>query len=117
MKVFNNSTDLLKELGEISLRTPNKNHSLNYPYNAFHCGCSGKGHIVADPGNSIFAYAPKGILSIRFVIRCRNDYFTLVSMKGVLKIEAISEWTVSKKIFNESLEYLKLPNVDSAKLN
>ena len=117
MKVFNNSTDLLKELGEISLRAPNKNHSLNYPYNAFHCGCSGKGHIVADPGNSIFAYAPKGILSIRFVIRCRNDYFTLVSMKGVLKIEAISEWTVSKKIFNESLKIIKLPDVDSIKLN
>ena len=117
MKVFNNSTDLLKELGEISLKKPNENHSLNYPYIAYHCGCSGKGHIVADPGNSIFAYAPKGILSVRFVIRCRNDYFTLVSMKGILKIEAISEWTVSKKIFNESLKIIKLPDVDTIKLN
>ena len=117
MKVFNNSTDLLKELGEISLRAPNKIHSLNYPHNAYLCGCSSKGHIVADPGNSIFAYAPKGILSVRFVIRCRNDYFTLVSMKGILKIEAISEWTVRKKIFSESLKIKKLPDVDTIKLN
>lgn len=115
MKIFDNSADLLKELGEISLRAPNKIHSLNYPYNAFHCGCSGKGHILSDPWNSIFAYAPKGILSVRFVIRCRNDYFTLVSIKGILKIEAISEWTVSKKIFNESLKIIKLPDVDSIK--
>jgi hypothetical protein len=117
MKVFNNSTDLLKELGEISLRTPNKFHSLNYPHNAYLCGCSSKTHIVADPGNSIFAYAPKGVLSIRFVIRCRNDYFTLVSMKGILKIEAISDWTVSKKILNESLKIIKLPDVDTIKFN
>jgi hypothetical protein len=38
-------------------------------------------------------------------------------MKGVLKIEAISEWSVSKKIFNESLKVIKLPDVDSIKLN
>ena len=117
MKVFNNSTDLLKELGEISLRRPNKFHSLNYPHNVYLCGCSSKGHIVADQGNSIFAYAPKGILSVRFVIRCRNDYFTLVSMKGVLKIETISDWTVSKKILNESLKIIKLPDVDTIKFN
>jgi hypothetical protein len=38
-------------------------------------------------------------------------------MKGVLKIEAISDWTVSKKILNESLKIIKLPDVDSIKFN
>jgi hypothetical protein len=117
MKIFDNSADLLKELGTISLRAPLKTHSLNYPYNNFECGCSKKTHNVADPTNSIFSNAQKGIFGIRFVIRCRNDYFTLVSMKGILKIEAISEWSVSKKIFNESLKIIKLPDVDSIKLN
>jgi hypothetical protein len=117
MKIFDNSADLLKELGVISLRAPLKTHSLNYPYNTFKCGCSSNQHNVAHPTNSIFAYAPKGIFDVRFVIRCDNDYFTLVSMKGFLKIEAVSEWTVSKKIFNESLKIIKLPDVDSIKLN
>jgi hypothetical protein len=39
------------------------------------------------------------------------------STKGILKIEAISEWTVSKKIFNDSLKIIKLPDVDTIKLN
>ena len=116
MKVFDNPTDLLRELGETTLRAPLKTHSLNYPYNNFNCGCSNKTHIVADSSNSIFAYAPKG-MSIRFVVRCRNDYFTLVTMKGFFKIEAVSDWTVSKKILNESLKIIKLPDVDSIKLN
>lgn len=117
MKIFDNSADLLKELETISLRAPLKMHSINYPYNNFECGCSHKTHNVADLTNSIFAYVPKGIFAVRFVIRCRNDYFTLVSMKGILKIEAISHWSVSKKIFNESLKIIKLPDVDSIKLN
>ena len=116
MKIFDNSADLLKELGQTTLRAPLKTHSLNYPYNIFNCGCSSKTHNVADSTNSIFANASKGIFGIRFIIRCRNDYFTLVSMKGVLKIEAVSEWTVSKKILNESLKIIKLPDVDSIKL-
>jgi hypothetical protein len=115
MKIFDNSADLLKELGQTTLRAPLKMQSLNYPYKIFNCGCSSKTHNLADLTNSIFADASKGIFSIRFVIRCRNDYFTLVSIKGVLKIKADSEWTVSKKIFNESLKIIKLPGVDTIK--
>ncbi len=60
---------------------------------------------------------PKGVFAVRFVIRCQKDYFTLVHMKGFLKIEAITEWTVSKKIFNDCLKKLKLPDVDSVIFN
>jgi len=117
MKTFNKATDFLKELAETSLRAPLKTHSLNYPNHNYACGCSYRAHIVADKSNSIFAYAPKGVFAVRFVIRCQKDYFTLVHMKGFLKIEAITEWTVSKKIFNECLKIIKLPDVDSVIFN
>lgn len=117
MKVIDKLQDLVKIFGVTTLSAPTKLHSLNYPHNDFKCGCSLKIHNVADATNSIFANASTSIFAVRFVIRCKNDFFTLVAIKGFFKVEAISEWTVSKKIFNESLEYLKLPNVDSAKLN
>ena len=117
MKVIDKPQDLVKIFADITLRSPLRIHSLNYPTTSYKCGCSKKEHILADPSNLLFANASKKIFTVMFVIKCHNDFFSLVTITGMFKQKAETSWTVSKKILNESLKILQLPDVDTMKLN
>jgi hypothetical protein len=113
MIVFDKAEDLIKILPYANLRAPLKIHSLNYPTTSYKCGCSKKEHILADPSNVLFANASKKIFTVIFVIKCRNDFYSLVTIKGIFKQKAETAWTVSKKIMNDYLKLLRLPDIDS----
>ena len=113
MIVIDKAEDLVKIFTNINLRAPLKIHSLNYPKTSYKCGCSEQEHILADPSNVLFANASKKIFTVIFLIKCPNNFYSLVTIAGMFKQKAETTWTVSKKIMNEYLKLLRLPNIDS----
>lgn len=111
MKIFDlrigSSEGLWKEIAETKFYPALKTHTLNYPRNYFKCGCFEQAHNVADPKNSVVVSAPTGVFGTRFVIRCGNDYVTLVSFKGFFAQETVSDWSADVRIFNEAVEILR----------
>jgi hypothetical protein len=114
MLIFNNSHDLILAISKETLRAPLKMHSLNYKLTLFECGCL-ENHNLDDPTNSIFANTTKGILPVRFIIKCCNNFYTLVTISGFFKSKSKSEWSTSKKTLNEGLKVLGLPDLDTIK--
>ena len=113
MIIIDKAEDLAKILGNTNLKPPTKLHSLNYPTTYYKCGCLKKEHLLTDPSSVIFANASKKILTVMFVIKCGNDFYSLVTIAGFFKQKTETTWTVSKKIFNECLKLLRLPDMDS----
>ena len=112
MKLINNHRDLISIFSTEKWTAPTKFHSLNYKNAPFDCGCESSSHLADNPTNKIFANASKKIFSVRFIIRCKNDFFSLVNFEGIIITKATSEWSVSKNILNEALKELLLPNIE-----
>ena len=102
MKVLNNASELSAELSKIKFLPPDAMSLEGYKNLGYSCGC-GEFHSVNSPSVLKVATA----FPVKFVLACATHY-TFVSMRGLFKTTAVSEWTAQRAIFEAEVERLQL---------
>jgi len=70
----------------------------------YDCGCGGQ-HMLSEGQYEYLLCASGGFLGgFKFLLRCENDYVTLVKAKGMFPTKITEEWTCKNSLFKKAMD-------------